>query len=285
MVRTQDIIPLVSVIVVTYNQSLYIRQCLDSILGQKTSFTFEIILGEDHSTDNTREICEAYAAAHPEIISLRLQKREDVIFIDGYPTGRFNIIDCMPHARGEYIAFCEGDDYWLSEDKLQKQVEVMLSNPSCAGSFHATRIAIGLEETQTLFRHDLPTSLGFTDTIARTSPFHTTSFFTRTKFLQLPPFASSVTSFDMMLFALAANNGTLISVPEVYSVYRKHGEGITSNPALKTNYHRRRILLFFNRDLQHFDDIIAYHRSEMPMPVEEKSIIQKIKEKLARLIS
>lgn len=120
--------PLVSVCVQTYQQAEYIRQCLDGILMQQTDFSFEIILGEDESSDGTREICIEYAEKHPDIIRLFLRSRKDVIYINGNPTGRYNMIENLKEAKGKYIALCEGDDYWTDPLKLQKQVDFLEKN-------------------------------------------------------------------------------------------------------------------------------------------------------------
>src|SRR5690606_9059601 len=91
----------------------------------QTTFPFEIILGEDESSDGTREICIQYAAKHPDKIKLFLRSRKDVIYINGNPTGRFNFIENLKACSGKYIALCEGDDYWTDPLKLQKQVDFL----------------------------------------------------------------------------------------------------------------------------------------------------------------
>ena len=119
---------LVSICVQTYQQVDFIRECIDSILMQQTKFTFEILLGEDDSNDGTREICLEYAKKHQDKIRLFLHSRENNITINGKPTGRFNFMYNLSKARGKYIAFCEGDDYWIDKLKLQKQVDFLSSN-------------------------------------------------------------------------------------------------------------------------------------------------------------
>ena len=119
--------PLVSICVQTYQHAPYIAECLEGLLKQKTTFPYEIILGEDESNDGTRDICKAYAKKYPEIIRLFLRRREDVIYINGNATGRYNFIQNLRTARGKYIALCEGDDYWTDPLKLQKQV-IFLEN-------------------------------------------------------------------------------------------------------------------------------------------------------------
>lgn len=119
---------LVSVCVQTYQHVSFIEQCLDGILSQETNFSFEILLGEDASTDGTREICIEYAKKYPNKIRLFLHHRENNIKINGSPSGRFNFLFNLYSARGKYIAICEGDDYWIDRRKLQKQVDFLETN-------------------------------------------------------------------------------------------------------------------------------------------------------------
>ncbi len=127
--------PIVSVIMLTYNHVNYIEQAIQSILAQETNFTYEIIIGEDVSTDGTREKCIALAQQFPEKIRLILHSTENKIFRDGKPTAKFNIHYCMSHAKGKYIAFCEGDDFWSAQNKLQIQVDFLESNTEYVAVF------------------------------------------------------------------------------------------------------------------------------------------------------
>ncbi len=116
--------PLVSIVCITYNHEKYIRQCLDGILSQRTTFPFEIIVSDDCSTDSTREIIEEY-----------LQTNEGRLIRDVSPENNLGVIRNWRHvhenANGKYIAYCEGDDYWISPDKLQKQVDFLETHPDC----------------------------------------------------------------------------------------------------------------------------------------------------------
>jgi len=109
--------PLVSVLVTPYNQKDYIRQTLDSILMQRCNFDFEVVIGEDCSSDGTREICMEYALSYPDRIVLCLNERNKGL-LDNY-------FDIFLRTRGKYIADCGGDDYWLTETKLQEQVDIL----------------------------------------------------------------------------------------------------------------------------------------------------------------
>jgi glucosyltransferase len=114
--------PTISVIVTTYNQEATIGRTLDSILMQQCHVPFEIVIGEDCSTDNTLAVCRQYATEHPDIIRLIANKVNKGVVN--------NYFDCMLQCRGEYIADCAGDDWWSDPQKLEKEVLILESNPS-----------------------------------------------------------------------------------------------------------------------------------------------------------
>lgn len=136
---------ILSVWVVTYNQEKYISQCLDSILEQKTNFEFEIVIGEDHSTDSTREICEQYAKKYNNITLLPLEDNLGLVK---------NWERTLNACTGKYVAMCEGDDFWTNENKLQVQVDFLESNPAFSISFHKVNVFFegGVTEHK-LFEH------------------------------------------------------------------------------------------------------------------------------------
>ena len=111
---------MLSVAVITYNQEDYIAQTLDSILSQEHDYKYEIVIGEDNSSDNTKKIIEEYAAKYPEIIK-PLYNNPNKGLIRNY----FNVIQ---HCQGKYIMECAGDDYWLP-GKVKKQIDFMEANP------------------------------------------------------------------------------------------------------------------------------------------------------------
>lgn len=113
--------PMVSIRTSTYNHGPYIRQCIEGVLMQKTNFSFEFIIGEDYSTDETRDIVFEYAKKYPDVIR--------VITADYNVGTKANGRRCIRACRGKYMAICEGDDYWIDPLKLQKQVDLMESNP------------------------------------------------------------------------------------------------------------------------------------------------------------
>ena len=117
--------PLVSVIVTTYNQEKFIRKAIDSNLAQETSFEYEIIIGEDFSTDGTRDICVDYSLKYPDIIRLLLHQKNVGM--------HQNAIQTLHLAKGKYIAFCEGDDFWTDPNKLQMQFALLENNSEYSG--------------------------------------------------------------------------------------------------------------------------------------------------------
>jgi len=115
--------PLVSVKMMTYNHAPYIGQAIEGVLQQKTSFPFELVIGEDCSTDGTREIVFNYQKKYPDIIRVITSDRNVGMTANSRRTTKA--------CRGKYIAFCEGDDYWHHPEKLQKQVDYMETHPEC----------------------------------------------------------------------------------------------------------------------------------------------------------
>ncbi len=130
--------PLVTVKVVTYNHHAFIKECLDAILQQKTSFDFEILIAEDASNDGTREICIAYAEKYPNKIRLLLNSRENNIQVNGKPSGLFNNVYANFSSKGKYLCTIEGDDYWTDELSLQKRVDFLEKNEDYVACFHHT---------------------------------------------------------------------------------------------------------------------------------------------------
>jgi glycosyltransferase involved in cell wall biosynthesis len=114
--------PLVSVIVTTYNHERYLEMALATILGQECDFDVEIVVGEDCSSDGTLEICKRYFLGNPERITL-IVSSENVGWRENYRR-------CVEAARGKYIAFCDGDDYFLDTEHLAMQVALMEQNPN-----------------------------------------------------------------------------------------------------------------------------------------------------------
>lgn len=123
---------MVSVLCTTYNHERYIRQALDGFIAQKTDFEYEILVHDDASTDGTQSILKEYESKYPEKIKVIYRKK------NLYSQGIRNMIMryLLPRASGKYVAFCEGDDYWTDNDKLQRQVDYLENHKDVALCFH-----------------------------------------------------------------------------------------------------------------------------------------------------
>lgn len=237
--QINHIIPLVSVRVGTYNHEAYISKCLDSILVQKTTFPFEILVGEDSSTDNTRSICIEYAKKHTDKIRLFLRREEEKILINGKPTGKMNNFKTRNAARGKYIALCDGDDYWMDPEKLQKQVDFLEKHPEFVLAFHDARMvdehdnflsAGGLTEKlkkdgtglDLISGKWLPTlTVMFRNILPKT----------------MPPGYFKVYNGDAFLYTLLGHHGGAKYVEDIKPAhYRKHAGGIWSALKQKEKY-------------------------------------------------
>jgi glycosyltransferase involved in cell wall biosynthesis len=219
-----------SVLITTYNHEKYIRKALDSVLMQKTDFDFEILIGEDDSNDLTREICKEYAQKYTRKIRLFLNDRANVIYLNGKPTGRWNTINLFNHARGEFIARCEGDDFWTGERKLQKQIEFLEKNPDFAICFHEVK---WLKNGKFIKEPNLPPNgkkyyeaedLFLNDNFIRTCSVVYRNGLVR----KIPRWFYTVPYGDVAMHFLFAQHGKIGYIPETLAAYRVNRDGIYS---------------------------------------------------------
>jgi len=247
-----ETVPLLSVVVITYQHAPYIRECLDGILMQETNFAFEIILGEDASTDGTREICVQYAKAHPGRIRLFLHNRENIILVDGKTSGQFNFLHCLNHARGKYIAICEGDDYWTDPNKLQMQVNFLEANPDYSICFHYSSSLIG----QKLFPPDADAAPNETtrteDLIIHSSYISTASVVLRIAKVVVPEWLAYSKGIDYGLFLCASIDSKIKLIPKKMSVHRQNPSGIWTT---LTEYEKKVMLVSqYKKMVGHFSN-------------------------------
>lgn len=219
--------PKVSVLVVSYNHSKYINACIDGILNQETTFEFEIILGDDESSDGTREILQEYVKSNTNM-RLFLHNRKNNIEIDGRPSGRYNFLFGLKNCRGKYIALCEGDDYWTDTTKLQKQVDFLESKHEY--NLCTARSLIKDQLSGKLFKeHDSLFTNGSNHEITLQNflgPFviYTNSVMFRN--IDIFSVHTDVKAFkDIYLFARLLNSGKGVCLADVTGVYRKHPGG------------------------------------------------------------
>ncbi|MBP7830481.1 MAG: glycosyltransferase [Kiritimatiellae bacterium] len=214
--------PLVSVKVPTYNHERYIEACLDGILAQKTSFPFEVIVGEDGSTDGTRTIVETYAKAHPEVIR--------VVTSESNIGPARNLARIRAACRGAYEAMCEGDDLWIDPRKLQRQVDYLDTHPDCVYCFHDTLFY--REDKGARPRYYCPANLSEFPTVAdvlERPPFTaTSSIVARRSFLDsLPSWRTQVLCSDLVVRLWGPHAGCVGYLKEVMALRRRHAGGLS----------------------------------------------------------
>ncbi len=219
----------VSVIVPTYQHVGFIGSCLDGILMQKTNFNFEILIGDDGSTDGTRVICEKYHSIHENRIRLFLRDRTPPP--SGRPLGRDNLLTLFNFAKGEFIARCDGDDHWTDPSKLQQQVEALEADHQAVACFTNAWNQRGEERTEYLdgCYTKIPGQRVHQDELVNGQGFPTSTILCRKdKLLPLPDALLTSPVADTILYAHLSNYGHFIYLPQITAVRHMHPGGIHS---------------------------------------------------------
>ena len=276
--------PLVSVLVCTYQHGPYIAACLESIKAQRTDFTFEVLVGEDGSTDATAAECDRVVAGDPRF-RVHHWGEGPRWRIEGWPTGRRNFMRLYAMARGRYVHFIDGDDGWLDPLKLQRQVDLLESDPACMGSYHQTAVKDEEGRLTHPWRDRLPDRMDLEQVVDLRAPFHPGSFIWRDtpaiRALITGPGGWNAGSGDMWFFASAATQGHLRAVDGELSYYTRHGQGLSSKGLfVRTNTHRLRILQWQRLDRltdgrwrAHLDSVCDRHLDQLqgaPMTATDK---------------
>lgn len=223
--KTEDII--VSIITLTYNHESYIRECLDGILMQQTSFKFELLIHDDASTDNTANIIREYEAKYPDIIKPIYQTQNQ--YSQKVPIGCTYL---YPRAQGKYIALCEGDDYWTDPLKLQKQVDFLESHPDYVMCSHRFNLYI---QNKGVFQNDWygdrteGVNYNLNTLIHGGWFFHPLTVMFRSDKLDLDEYSQYKYSMDAVLFFHLLKKGEGYMMSDNMSVYRIHSGGVWSS--------------------------------------------------------
>ncbi|QEE16064.1 glycosyltransferase [Promethearchaeum syntrophicum] len=215
--------PLISICCITFNQERYIKKTIEGFLKQKITYPIEIIIHDDASTDNTVNIIKEFHKNYPTIIKPIFQT------VNQYQLGKRGSYFAFKEANGKYIAFCEGDDYWIDQYKLQKQVDFLEANPDCTISGH--RIILYYDAEQK-FGDPFPSK--YIPEISNINLFLSHNFipslsivFRREIIENLPDIYFKVPFGDYILKVLCAEKGKIGFINQIMGVYRIHNKGVS----------------------------------------------------------
>lgn len=213
----------ISVAMITYNHEHFIGRAIESVLAQKMNFDYEIVIGEDCSTDGTRAVLEDLHRRYPDRIKLLL--REQNI------GGLCNIESTIATCGGQYLAILEGDDYWIDPNKLQKQVDFLDTHPDSAICCHRVRFETGFGEIAEAFVFPALPAGPYTiqDLLKQNFVMTCSTVVRRDLMLPLPPSFSGIKAGDWPRYVLVARHGKIELMDEVMAIYRVHPGGTWSS--------------------------------------------------------
>lgn len=214
---------MVDVCMITYNHEKYIVEAIESVLKQVTSFPIRLIIGEDHSTDNTRKICFEYQQKY----------RDRITVVSGERNGGMmnNFIRTIQRCESKYVAFLEGDDYWTDPFKLQKQVDFLETNPGFSACFH--NVTVKWTKNNTIreweFHKKLDKDVYETEDLLCQwfIPSASVVFSNQPAFI-FPDWFPHCKSGDIPFLLLLSLRGKLKYLNEILGVYRVHDQGLSS---------------------------------------------------------
>lgn len=236
--------PLVSVLMITYNHEKFIQEAIQHIVDQKCDFEFELVIGEDCSTDETRRICFEYQKKYPQTIR--------ILYSDSNVGIRSNFIRCATRLRGKYVAFCEGDDYWSLSDKLQMQVSYLEDHSDCSVAYtNADELVNNTGAVQkavideSLVRKNEATKIGFL--LEQGFWFRTATICCRydlfQQLLDSELFKLDLSVGDTAIRLFMALKGRVHFINKSAAVYRWHSGGVSANylSAIRISFHNNLI--------------------------------------------
>lgn len=212
---------IVSVAIITYNHEKYISKALDTVLAQQTDFDYEIVIGEDCSSDNTRSILLDYKDRYPDKIKLICNERN----LGAHRNAEQTLRACS----STYVAVLDGDDYWASPDKLQKQVHFLDTHPEFVLCFHDALICYedGSREP-TRYRPYQKAFISVEDLLLDNVIPTSSVMFRRGTVAKVPEWVSALKMGDWPIYILYALHGPIGYIDETMSVYVVHREGVWS---------------------------------------------------------
>ncbi len=240
----------VSVIMVTYNHFNYLLKAIEGVLMQKTNFNFELVIANDKSPDDSDLLIKKILETHPEKNKITyLNNIENIGMMK-------NFINALKNSKGEYIALCDGDDYWTDELKLQKQIDFLDENPDYAICFHK----VNIKENDNIVEDTITLNKGQTTTIndlALGNYMHTCSVIYRNYLFEtFPDYFYTSPIGDYFLHLLNSRYGKIYCINEVMATYRVHEKSYWSS---KEQKERTLIWIDFLKNIKaNFDDEIKH---------------------------
>ena len=262
---------MVSISCLAYNHEKYIRQALEGFVNQKTNFKFEVLVHDDASTDGTADIIREFEEKYPDIIKPIYQTENQY----SKKVGIQKTYQC-PRAKGKYMAFCEGDDYWCCDTKLQEQFDIMERNPDVVLCTHKVAEIneqgslqnITYPDVKRNIRAGLFSSEDFVNFLLNYKyPFQTSSYFVKTSlmldmnnsnadFLKLHPAG------DSRVLWYCSVKGSMYYIDKIYSCYRKGSSGSWTskmkNEQYRLGYYKKEVSAY-----KAFDAYTKYKYSEL----------------------
>lgn len=228
--------PTINVCMITYNHEKYISEAIEGVLMQKTTFPIQLVVGEDYSTDNTRAICEEYQKKYPNIIKLLPKQKNNLGMMP-------NFIRTLVACKSNYIALCEGDDYWTDPTKLQKQVDLIESKLNASLVF-SDRTVLNSNDNKSTPNTYKDRRYNLNDVIAGFIPPTQTMLFRNNN--NLSSFLKKHQqhpSGDQLIALFYAMQGFIYCLKDQTAIYRITGEGAWSS---RKDNHDYSIQLYLN---------------------------------------
>jgi len=215
--------PTISVCMVTYNHAKYIAQAIEGVLAQEADFGVRLVIGDDASTDTTREAVKEYAQKFPDKITL--------LTTDKNMGGHRNYLRTLAACEGRYVAVCEGDDYWTDKRKLAKQVAFLEANEDCAICCHPVSIYRESDHSENFVFPDWPIKpkSDTADLLSKNFIGACSTVFRKDARVSYPDWLLDMKITDWPMNVLRSEFGLIGYLPEVMASYRVHAGGTHSS--------------------------------------------------------
>lgn len=252
----------VSICCLTYNHVNFIENALEGFLMQKTDFKYEVLIHDDASTDGTTQILLEYQRKYPDVIKLYLEKENQ------YGKGKNYTQSLLLAAKGKYSAFCEGDDFWIYDGKLQKQYDLLERNAEITMCYHNAIIYSQKDDKIRLNIVDHPSGcISDEDIICCTKGWYpTASLFGHTKLL-IEQIRFTAPTSDEGYRNYMACHGKVYYFNRVWSVYREF-----TSAGWNTRYYNNKELAIehFNKTVQYFQEFNRYSHGRFSMHIKRR---------------